>query len=159
MTSYRRALRAIAVLAMSLVLLTGATASPAAAIDRRSAAEIRDNLEYLINRSRAYHGLPRLRVHTYMTSKARGHALTMAERRTIFHDPNVRNEVGSGAEAWGENVARTTSTNAARRAHTMFMQSSAHRSNVLKARYTHMGIGIAKAGNYTYVVQRFADHW
>ncbi len=144
---------------MSFVLLTGTTATPAAAIDRAGAYEIRDRLEYLINRTRARHGLRRLRVHSHMQSKARGHALNMAYRRRIYHDPNLRYEVGSGAEAWGENVARTTASDAARRAHDMFMSSSAHRAILLKPRYTHMAIGVAKAGNYTYVVERFADHW
>ena len=40
---------------------------------------------------------------------------------------------------------------------TMFMNSSSHRANILSRRMTHMGIGVAKRGNYTYIVQRFID--
>ena len=157
MTSYRRVLRPMVVLMLALVLLTGAPAAPAAAIDSSPVSEIRDRLEYLINRSRARHGLRRLRVGTYLTQGAQRHARHMADRGYIYHDPYIRNEIANDAEAWGENVARTTASNAARRAHEMFMSSSAHRSNVLKRRWTHMGIGIAKRGRYTYIVERFID--
>ena len=158
MTVVRSVLRCHLVVAMVLALSAKMlTAEPAEAIDSRSLGEIRNAIEYRINRARASRGLRRLRVSERTQYYAQDHARRMSNRATIFHDSNMRYEIPRGCEAWGENVARTSSTNAARSAMTMFMNSSSHRSNILKARWTHMGIGVAKRGNYTYIVQRFID--
>lgn len=143
-----------------LVLLLSATvlpASPAAAIDKRDINQIRDRIEYLINRQRVRHGLRRLRVSDKTQYRARDHAKDMADARTIYHDSNLWNEAPGGCSAIAENVARTPDGDAARNAMSLFMNSAAHRSNILNQRMTHMGIGVAKAGNYTYIVQRFID--
>lgn len=147
-------------IAVALVLTLFASlvlATPAEAIDNRKPAEIRHRLEYLINRQRIRRGLPRLRINAKTFYGARGHAGDMARKRRIYHDPNLRNEIPNGCYAWAENVGRTTSSDAAKAAMTMFMNSTSHRSNILSKRMTHMGIGVAKRGNYTYVVQRFID--
>ena len=147
-------------LVVALVLILSATvlpAPPAAASDSRTYAEIRDRIEYLINRERIRRGMRRLRVSDKTQYWARDHAVDMARRRTIFHDGNIGNEIPGGCTAWAENVARTAATDAARNAMSLFMNSSSHRSNILAKRMTHMGIGVAKRGNYTYIVQRFID--
>jgi uncharacterized protein YkwD len=133
------------------------TAAPAEAVDKRTPTEIRNRMEYLINRKRVSRGLRKLRVNDKTQYYARKHAKNMAERRRIYHDPNLHNEIPSGCYAWAENVASTSADNAARSAMNMFMNSSAHRSNILSKRMTHMGIGIAKGGGRVYVVQRFID--
>ena len=146
--------------AVALVLVLAATlvsATPADAIDRRRPAEIRNRIEYLINRQRVRYGLPRLRVNDKVQYWAKDHAKDMARKRTIYHDPNFTAESPKGCYAWAENVGRTSATDSARSAMSAFMNSSAHRSNILNRQMTHMGIGIAKAGNYTYIVQRFVD--
>lgn len=149
--------RQIAV-ALVLTLFASLTlATPAAAADNRHAGQIRDRIEYLINRQRIRRGMRRLRVNVRTFHGAREHAGNMAARRTIYHDPNLRNEIPNGCYAWAENVGRTSSSDAAKSAMTMFMNSSAHRSNILSKRMTHMGIGVAKRGNYAYVAQRFID--
>lgn len=145
----------IAVVAALCVTLLPAPAAQAAASP--SAADIRDRIEYLINRDRARYGLRRLRVSTRIESFAKDHAGDMAARGTIFHDVAFSAESLAGATAMGENVGMTGSSEPARAAHSMFMQSPPHRENVLKARWTHMGVGVVKRGGYTYVVQRFAD--
>lgn len=158
MTAVRRVLlRRLAValvLALSITLLP---ATPAQAIDARMYYEIRDRIEYLINRERIKRGLRALRVNDTTQYYARRHAISMSRRGTIYHDPNLANEVPGGCTAIAENVAMTPATDAARNAMTMFMNSSSHRSNILARRMTHMGIGVAKRGNYTYIVQRFID--
>ncbi len=155
MSPLRRALRPIMILATSLVLLTAVPAAPAHAIDRAATTTIRHRIEYLINRTRASHGLPRLRVSEYVTGTSTTHARSMARRGRLYHDSALRYEIPRGSTAWAENIARSTATNAARNVHHMFMGSSMHRSNLLNPRYTHMGIGVAKRGGYTYVVERF----
>lgn len=146
--------------AVALVLALVASiflATPAAAIDNRKPAEIRHRIEYLINRARIRRGLPRLRINTKTFYGAREHAGDMARKRRIYHDPNLRYEIPRGCYAWAENVGRTSSGDAAKSAMSMFMNSSSHRSNILSRRMSHMGVGVAKRGNYTYVVQRFID--
>ena len=142
------------VLALSATVLT---AEPAAAIDSRTSIQIRDRMEYLLNRERVRHGLRRLRNNHKMRYWATNHAQHMANRGYIYHDGNLQAEVPRDCTAWAENVARTSSSDAARSAMTMFMNSSAHRSNVLSSRMTVMGIGVRKRGGYTYLVQRFCD--
>ncbi len=147
-------------LAVALVLVLSANvipATPAHAIDNRRPREIRNRIEYLINRQRVRHGLRRLRVNAKTQYWARDHAKDMARRRTIYHDGNLGNEVPAGCGAIAENVAKTSASDAARNAMTLFMNSSSHRSNILNKRMSHMGIGVAKAGNYTYIAQRFID--
>ena len=158
MTSVRAVLVRHIVLVLVLVLSASLlTAAPASAIDRRSAKDIRDRMEYLINRQRVRHGLRKLRVNDKTQYYARRHAKSMAARRTLYHDPNLGREIPKRCYAWAENVAATRADNAARNAMSMFMQSSSHRSNILSARMTHMGIGIAKGGGRVWVVQRFID--
>lgn len=158
MTLVRPVLFRQIVVALTLALCASLiTATPAEAVDNRTNAQIRDRIEYLVNRERARHGLPKLRVNKKLQRGARRHSRDMASRRSIYHDPNLNNEVPRRASAWGENVARTTSRDAARHAMNMFMQSSGHRRNILLQRWSHMGIGVRKRGKYTYVTQRFAD--
>lgn len=147
-------------LVVALVVVLAATltpAAPASAIDRRTPAEIRNRVEYLINRQRVRHGLRRLRVSDKTQYWARDHARDMARRGAIYHDSNLGSEVPGGCGAIAENVGRTTADDAARSTMSMFMNSTAHRDNILKRRMTHMGIGVAKADGYTYIVQRFID--
>lgn len=147
-------------LVVALVLILSATlvpATPAHALDSRKPHEIRDRIEYLINRERVKRGLRRLKVNKKTQYWARDHAREMASHRKVYHDPNLRYEIPKGCSAWGENVARTSASDAARSAMTLFMNSTAHKENILKKRWTHMGIGVAKRGNYTYIVQRFID--
>lgn len=152
------AVRGAVVGVIAALCLTLLPATPAHAADSRTVGEIRNRVEYLINRDRARHGLRRLRVSSRVQYYATDHARKMASVGTIFHDvTGLQAESLIGATAWGENVGRTSSTDAARHAHKLFMSSTGHRANILKRRWTHMGIGIAKRGNYTYIVQRFAD--
>lgn len=147
-------------LVVALVLILSATllsAEPAAAIDSRTSPQIRHRMEYLINRARVRNGLRTLRNNPKMQNWAVNHARRMAYRGSIFHDSNLRYEVPRDCSAWAENVARTSSADAARSAMNMFMSSSAHRANVLSRRMTVMGIGVYKRGGYAYIVQRFCD--
>ncbi len=134
-------------------------ATPAAGVDSRTPREIRNRIEYLINRQRVRHGLRKLRVNEKTQYYATRHARSMRNRGYIYHDPNLGREIPSGCYAWAENVASTSADNAARAAMTMFMNSSSHRSNILSRRMTHMGIGVAKGGGKVWIVQRFVDRW
>lgn len=148
----------IAFAVMTAMLVTLAPAPAAHAADSRTLEQIQTIAERRINKARAAHGLRPLRVNRKMEYWATDHARRMARRRTLFHDSltRLRYESPTKAIAWGENVARNTAPNAARRAHYMFMRSPGHRANILNPAFTHMGIGVRKRGRYTYLVQRFA---
>jgi uncharacterized protein YkwD len=147
--------RWVALLAAVATLLAPAT--PAHAVDRSSEAQIRNRIEELINRARANHGLRRLKVNDRTQRYATDHAQDMARKGTIFHDAALPLEVLLGATSWGENVGYTTADRAARKLHVMFMHSPGHRANILRPRFTHMGIGVEKRNGTVYVVERFAD--
>ena len=158
MTAVRAVLVRHVAIAMILALVTCLfTATPAEAVDQRSPREIRNRMEYLINRQRVRHGLRKLRVNDKTQYWARRHAQNMAKRGAIYHDPRLAEEIPKGCYAWAENVASTSADNAARASMSMFMQSSSHRSNILAKRMTHMGIGIEKARGRVWIVQRFID--
>ena len=143
---------------IAALCLTLLPATPAAAADSRTSAEIRNRVEYLINRDRARYGLRRLRVNARVQYYATDHARRMAAAGTIFHDvTGLRTESLRSATSWGENVGLTTASDAARHAHSLFMNSTGHRENILRRRWTHMGIGVVKRNGTTYIVQRFAD--
>jgi uncharacterized protein YkwD len=156
MTSVRPVLRRQLIIIVALMLVGSAfTVSPAEAADTRHHTNIRDRMYYLINRQRAQHGVRKLRVNAMTEQHARKHALRMRNRRTVYHSKNLVGQTPRNSCIWAENVARTPASNAARSSMRMFMSSSGHRANILHPRVTHMGIGVAKRGKYTYVVQRF----
>ena len=142
---------------IAVVALTLVPATPSHAVDLRTQSQIRDGLEARINRARRERGLRPLRVSLRMESYADSHAVLMAARGTLFHDSALKSEVVVGASSWGENVGYTSSGDAAASLHRMFMGSSGHRANILKSRWTHMGVGVAKRNGRVYAVERFAD--
>ena len=154
----RHALAVAVVAALLLTLLPQGT--PAQAIDDRSITQIRKGFERRINTARGKRDLRTLQVSSVIQKWAQDHAEDMAAAKTEYHDADLLVEVNKVTKVvwwYGENVGRTTSDTAAKTLHGMFMGSSGHRANILKARATHMGIGVAKRGNYVYVVQRFVD--
>ena len=157
MTSHRPVMAVVIAALGALAMVLTLWVPPAAADGEPSAADTRDRIEYLVNRERARHGLRRLRISLYTQRRSRDHSEDMARAGGPYHDDNVPNESPEGTRAWGENVGRTTAEHAPRRMHAMFMNSPGHRSIVLSARWTHMGIGVVKKGGYTYVTQRFID--
>ena len=147
--------RSLVIALVTAIVLPLLPATPADAADARTVAQIRNRIEYLVNRQRAQHGQNRLRSHDRTRYWARDHSREMGRAGTIYHDSRLGYEVPARASAYGENVARTSASDAARAAMRMFMASSGHRQNILYGRWSRMGIGVAKRGNYTYITQRF----
>lgn len=104
--------------------------------------------------------LPPLARDERLDALARAHAERMRAARTIAHDLGDGDlmarfaEQGAAATAVGENVARARSVALAHRA---LHASPSHRMNLLRADYTHIGVGVAKddAGD-VYVCEVFA---
>lgn len=156
--SARAPARAVVLVLVLALLVTLMPATPALAVDSRNPERIQTIVERKINRARERNGLRPLRVRFRLERFATDHAGYMARRRTLVHDSlyRLRIEAPASALTVGENIARNTARNAAARAHRMFMRSPGHRAIILDRRATHMGVGVAKRGGYTYIVQRFA---
>jgi uncharacterized protein YkwD len=138
------------------LLLALVPASDAQALDPRDGAQIRQDLEQRVNTARRRHDLRPLKISWGVLDEARGHSRQMQRRQKIFHDRNLRHELPPSTVAWGENVGRTTASDAAQRLHYLLMRSPGHRANIL-GDYNHMVVAIAKGGRYTYATQRFFE--
>jgi cysteine-rich secretory family protein len=106
-----------------------------------------------IARARASAGRGRLAVKSDLTSAARRHSASMARDGRIYHSGNL----GSGISGWtsiGENVGSGPSCTSVHRA---FMNSSAHRANILRGSFNEMGVGVAYKGDTLYVTEIFVS--
>lgn len=148
--------RLAVVLLAAALLLALVPASDAQALDPRDGAQIRQDLEQRVNTARRRHDLRPLKISWGVLDEARGHSRQMQRRQKIFHDRNLRHELPPSTVAWGENVGRTTASDAAQRLHYLLMRSPGHRANIL-GDYNHMVVAIAKGGRYTYATQRFFE--
>ncbi|MCR8671020.1 cell wall-binding repeat-containing protein [Agrococcus sp. HG114] len=127
---------------------------PCAALDA-STADLLDR----INRERAAAGVQPLRSDGCLARMAGGWASAMADGSLSgsAHNPALGDEARACAlRAWGENVGRTWGTSSPDTARIMsaWMASEGHRNNILRASFTHIGIGIdrSEAGHWYYVL-------
>lgn len=120
-----------------------------------------DALLRMVTALRAAENLKPLARHPKLDAIARAHAERMRDAGLAVHDagdgnPQYRFEADASlhAKAIGENVARATSI---ARAHRALHASPSHRVNLLRADYTHIGIGVATAADGSvYVCETFA---
>lgn len=107
----------------------------------------------LINADRRADGAGPLVVLPELVDKARTHAQRMVDADKIFHS----DDMAAGLEGWkllGENVGRGGNIESL---HQAFMDSSAHRRNVLDPRFDAVGIGVIWKEGVPYVVELFMD--
>ncbi|MGI8426231.1 MAG: CAP domain-containing protein [Actinomycetota bacterium] len=111
----------------------------------------------LINVDRVAGGLQPLQSVGWAQSVARGFSETMRAAGTIWHNPAYMSggRKAMGADLLGENVGYDQSI---LMNHVGLMNSPSHRVNIMEARYTHVGIGIAVSadGSRVYVTEDFA---
>jgi hypothetical protein len=128
--------RLSSLLAATAVAVTAfAVAAPAA-----QASTEESQFVSLTNSARANRGLRSYTVASDLVAVARQHAQEMAAKHTIYHNPNLGSDV-SGWQAVGENVGMGGSASAI---HEAFMNSTAHRANILDTDFTQVGIGTAR---------------
>lgn len=130
----------------------------------RSLATIVDTVFLLTNRERTRASLTPLRRNPELARAAQIHAEQMAAAGKLAHDlPGARfpslasrlKVVGYAYRNVGENVAEGYTSGAALMAG--WMTSAPHRANVLSARYTETGVGMARSRTgRTYHAQVFA---
>ena len=141
----RRSCRA-ATATLATVLLVS-LAPPAAADTASDEARV----VALVQQARAAAGAPALPLHAGLTAAARTWALTMAAAGTISHNVGLGSLVSASRLA--ENVGMGASVDAI---HQSFLASSGHLANLLDTRVNAIGVGVAYANGYVFVVQDFA---
>ncbi len=105
----------------------------------------------MINRERTDRGLPPLRVSGELSAVARRHSARMADRGSLYHNPNLGSEV-SGWEEVGENIGYGPDAGTV---HGSFMSSSSHRANILSTSYQELGVGVERRDGTIWVTEVF----
>ncbi len=110
-----------------------------------------------INADRAAHGLPPMAIRQDLTAIAVQHSRAMAAAGRIWHNDELFSDSTRSrlrAAALGENVGLDGQGGAAT-SHQMYMDSPAHRANVLDPRFTAMGIAVTVADGIAYSTEDF----
>jgi Cysteine-rich secretory protein family len=142
-------LRRLAALVATTAVAVGALAAAAPAAH---ASTEESQFVSLANKERANRGQRSYSVASDLVAVARRHAQRMAAKGSIYHNPNLGSEV-SGWQAVGENVGMGGSASSI---HQAFMNSAAHRANILDGDFTQVGMGTAYDGKgVLYVTQVF----
>lgn len=139
-------------LASLLVATTVAVTAFAVAAPAAQASAEESQFTSLTNSARSNKGLRSYSVASDLVSVARRHAQRMAASKSIYHNGNLGSEV-SGWSAVGENVGMGGSASSI---HQAFMNSAAHRANILDTDFTQVGMGVAfDSDGVMYVTQVF----
>ena len=116
----------------------------------------------LTNKAREKEKLPPLKLNTVLVKVARAHSENMARQEKMAHEldgkgPSQRIKDAGYAASWGgENVGETNG-DTAEAIFKMWMDSPPHRANILKDKYTEIGVGVARnAKGEMYYTQVFA---
>lgn len=160
----RRALAAFALGGCLLLTGTGSAVDAAAAprSSTRASAEALSTAQQtvadMINQSRQDNGRRVLPVNATISQRAQSWAVHLRECQCLQHR---RAPYGAprGWYAVGENVGRSGNGGSLQGVHNAFMNSDPHRRNILKPRWTTMGVGAVQDGQGEwFVVHVFADY-
>jgi uncharacterized protein YkwD len=161
--------------AFVLAVLAAASAAIAQKPASRDAGALERRVHHAINEQRKDRKLPELELEDRLSAIARAHSEDMARRRFFSHvnpdgaDPTARgkragyvcrkvfgNTIREGlAENLFEGSPFRSADDFARRSVSGWMNSPGHRRNVLEARYSRTGVGVAISGDGVYVTQLF----
>ena|SRR6478735_6290231 len=109
----------------------------------------------LVNQSRNAKGLPSLQVNIDLYLQAAAWSNQLANDQYLHHRTDLSVGIGYPWRVLGENVGRGYSIE---QVHDAFMNSTAHRNNILDARFDTVGVGVTRDGNGQYwIVQEFMD--
>ena len=131
--------RVVAIVVIAAAFLV-VQAQPAAAVDEGAEREFVS----LTNSTRSSRGVGTMRVDSELTGIARRWSAKMASENRLSHNPNLGAEVRQDWEKLGENVG--TGDNPSQ-IHDAFMNSPAHRANILDGEFTHVGIGVERGAD------------
>jgi uncharacterized protein YkwD len=137
-TRTRRAVVVAVTLAVTVVAL--AWVSPAGAAEEAAESQFVS----LTNGARSGAGLRGLGVDGELLGIARRWSAHMAANNQLAHNPNLSREVTQDWAKLGENVGVGDNP---QQIHDAFMNSPAHRANILDGAFTRVGIGVARGGD------------
>ncbi len=128
-------------------------------------SHIEDQVLQQINQQRQDHGLSALQLNPQLSQIARSHSQQMANQNFYGHiDPQGRNHrrrveaAGLRAYVIGENLMKCIhADDPASLSVSSWMQSPAHRQNVLLSEMKETGVGIWKQGETFYVTQIYME--
>lgn len=138
----------VASLLAAVALSAGAGLVAAPAAQAQSTIEAR--FVERINEARAQRGLAPLRVRDGLTDYARSHSAAMSSRRTLFHTSDFSVICCWSAIAENVGVGYTV-----RGVHRSFMDSPAHRANILDPTKRTVGVGVVRRGDRIWVTEIF----
>lgn len=111
----------------------------------------------LVNQTRAANGVPALQFNTMLYLKAQGWADHMARQGQLSHSRLTDHNWSSTWTKLGENVGMAYSIEGV---HNSFMNSPAHRANIVDRNYNRIGTGVhVSADGRVWVVQEFMHEW
>lgn len=145
--------------------LASSTPSDTLAAQSNNIAQMEDQVLHQINEQRQNHGLVPLRFNRQLSLVARSHSQQMANRNFYSHidhqGHNHRDRVeASGLKAYliGENLMKTIrASDPAGLSVQSWMDSPAHRKNILLTEMTETGVGIWQRGETYYVTQIYME--
>ena len=109
----------------------------------------------MVNRSRATHGLPLLRINERLSREALHHSRQMGRKGVITHTPNLADLVRSvGGSVFGEDLGKGRGLRGIRDA---WMRRADTRRIMLDARFVHVGLGVVHAGGFYWVTLQVFD--
>jgi uncharacterized protein YkwD len=107
----------------------------------------------LVNQSRNANGLPGLQVNIDLYLQAAAWSNQLANDQYLHHRTDLSEGIGYAWRVLGENVGRGYSLD---QVQTAFMNSPAHRANILDPRFDTVGVGVTRDANGQYwIVQEF----
>ena len=124
---------AVVVVALFLLSLTPSAASADAGVEAE-----------FVRLTNGARGGRTLAVDGELTAIARRWSGKMAADNRLAHNPNLSKEVTQDWQKLGENVG---TGDTAQQIHDAFMNSPAHRANILDPDFTHVGIGVVRGGD------------
>jgi uncharacterized protein YkwD len=106
-----------------------------------------------MNAARSLLNRSKLRLDPQLSRVARVHTRDMTKRNSLHHSPS--DQLKHRVKRWvvlGENVGVGAEVDTL---HTAFMQSPAHRANVVYSKFRHVGVGVSKAQSRMWVTVIF----
>jgi uncharacterized protein YkwD len=138
-------------LLLATVFLSGVLHEPADAATRAQRVE-----RNLMNFERRPASRPTFKLEKRLSKIARRHSRRMAAAGTLYHNPNLAQDVGN--RPWkrlGENVGVAGSYGDVQETlqmlHDAFMDSDSHRRNILYRKYRKIGVGLVRQDGRVWV--------
>lgn len=154
MKALRKITMVATVAALIVVCVPSATSTASAACTRGWAyRNAETSFASKVNQARAEAGRGNLRLDKELSKAARRHTREMLNSNTLYHTPApaLKNRVTNWT--WlGENVGVGNTVDSL---HVAFMNSAAHKDNILFSKYRHVGVGTRMQGGRMWVTVLF----